>query len=133
MEQRMTSDLMEALQRGPERAALQQVEEFQQEVLKERDSFERLCQEAQALNEGGRGDGSETRVSAQLQSQSQALLRRAKEKLRCVQVSLQETLGYEEALQSSRLWLSSVTERLHLLNSTTGSKEALESRLAAVQ
>ncbi|XP_034001993.1 LOW QUALITY PROTEIN: nesprin-1-like, partial [Trematomus bernacchii] len=133
MEQRMTSDLMEALQRGPERAALQQVEEFQQEVLKERDSFERLCQEAQALNEGGRGDGSETRVSAQLQSQSQALLRRAKEKLRCVQVSLQETLGYEEALQSSRLWLSSVTERLHLLSSTTGSKEALESRLAAVQ
>ncbi|KAJ4921305.1 hypothetical protein JOQ06_000785, partial [Pogonophryne albipinna] len=133
MEQRMTSDLMEALQRGPERAALQQVEEFQQEVLKERDSFERLCQEAQALNEGGRGDGNETRVSAQLQSQSQALLRRAKEKLRCVQVSLQETLGYEEALQSSRLWLSSVTERLHLLSSTTGSKEALESRLAAVQ
>lgn len=72
-------------------------------------------------------------MSAQLQSQSQALLRRAKEKLRCVQVSLQETLGYEEALQSSRLWLSSVTERLHLLSSTTGSKEALESRLAAVQ
>lgn len=36
MEKRMTSDLLEANQRGPEKALLEQVEEYQQEVLKER-------------------------------------------------------------------------------------------------
>ena len=36
MEKRMTTDLLEAKQRGPEKAVLEQVEEYQQEVLKER-------------------------------------------------------------------------------------------------
>ena len=37
MEKRMTTDLSEAQQqRGPEKAMLEQVEEYQQEVLKER-------------------------------------------------------------------------------------------------
>lgn len=36
MESRMTTDLLEAKQRGPEKAVLEQVEEYQQEVLKER-------------------------------------------------------------------------------------------------
>lgn len=36
MEKRMTTDLLEAKQHGPEKAVLGQVEEYQQEVLKER-------------------------------------------------------------------------------------------------
>lgn len=36
MENRMTTDLLEAKQRGSERALIEQVEEYQQEVLKER-------------------------------------------------------------------------------------------------
>lgn len=36
MESRMTTDLLEAKQRGSERALIEQVEEYQQEVLKER-------------------------------------------------------------------------------------------------
>lgn len=36
MEKRMTTDLLEANQRGPKKAVLEQVEENQQEVLKER-------------------------------------------------------------------------------------------------
>lgn len=39
MEKRMTTDLLEAKQRGPEKAALEQVEEYQQEVFKERSVF----------------------------------------------------------------------------------------------
>lgn len=35
----MTTDLLEAKQRGPEKAALEQVEEYQQEVFKERFVF----------------------------------------------------------------------------------------------
>lgn len=40
MEKRMTTDLLEAKQRGPEKAALEQVEEYQQEVYKERSVFQ---------------------------------------------------------------------------------------------
>lgn len=36
MESRMTTDLLEAKQHGSERALIEQVEEYQQEVLKER-------------------------------------------------------------------------------------------------
>lgn len=36
MEKRMTTDLHEAKQRCPEKVMLEQVEEYQQEVLKER-------------------------------------------------------------------------------------------------
>lgn len=36
MEKRMTTDFLEAKQRSPEKAVLDQVEEYQQEVLKER-------------------------------------------------------------------------------------------------
>lgn len=39
MEKRMTTDLLEAKQRGPEKAVLEQVEEYQQEVLKERSVY----------------------------------------------------------------------------------------------
>lgn len=98
-----------------------------------RDSFERLGQEGQALNEGGRGDGSETRVSAQLQSQYQALLRRVRERLRSCQLTLQEQQAFEETLLTTWTWLSGVQERLASLNSTVGNKETLEKRLGLVQ
>lgn len=98
-----------------------------------RDSFERLGQEGQALNEGGRGDGSETRVSAQLQSQHQALLRRVRERLRSCQLTLQEQQAFEETLQTTWTWLNGVQERLASLNSTVGNKETLEKRLGLVQ
>ncbi|XP_037550764.1 nesprin-1 [Nematolebias whitei] len=133
MENRMTTDLREAKQRGHEKVMLDQVEEYLQEVLKERDSFERLCQEGQALNEGGRGDESETRVSAQLHSQHQALLRRVREKLHSCQLTLQEQQAFEETLQTTWSWLNGVQERLASLNSTIGNKETLEKRLGLVQ
>lgn len=157
----MTTDLLEAKQRGPEKAVLEQVEQYQQEILKERfakmlksrhfpsalkkktkkhlcvcprrDSFERLCQEGQALNEGGRGDGSETRVSAQLQSQHQALLRRVSQRVHTCQLTLQEQQAFEETLQTTWNWLNGVQERLASLNSTIGNKETLEKRLGLVQ
>uniref|UniRef100_A0AAV2JAL2 Calponin-homology (CH) domain-containing protein n=1 Tax=Knipowitschia caucasica TaxID=637954 RepID=A0AAV2JAL2_KNICA len=133
MEKRMATDFIDTKQRSPEKVVLEQVEEYQQEVLKERDSFERLCQEAQALNEGGRGDGSETRVAAQLQSQHQALLRRGKDLLRSCQLTLQEQQAFEDTLQATWTWLSLVQERLASLNSTVGNKETLEKRLGLVQ
>lgn len=39
MEKRMATDLLEANQRGPKKAVLEQVEEYQQEVLKERSVY----------------------------------------------------------------------------------------------
>jgi len=92
-----------------------------------------LCQEGQALNEGGRGDGSETRVSAQLQSQHQALLRRTRERLRSCQLTLQERQAFQDTLQSTWAWLGAAQERLASLDSTVGNKETLEKRLALVQ
>lgn len=170
VEKRMTTDMLEAKQRGPEKAVLEQVEQYQQEILKERfaltrkecyllinvivpvavyyilpdffkllrlcpcrDSFERLCQEGQALNEGGRGDGNETRVSAQLQSQHQALLRRVRERVHSCQITLQEQQAFEETLQTTWTWLNGAQERLASLNSTIGNKETLEKRLGLVQ
>lgn len=159
VEKKMTTDLLEAKQRGPEKAVLEQVEQYQQEILKERfaltekemlnsrhfpmyissclcpcrDSFERLYQEGQALNEGGRGDGSEARVSAQLQSQHQALLRRVSQRVHSCQLTLQEQQAFEETLQTTWTWLNGVQERLASLNSTFGNKETLEKRLGLVQ
>lgn len=98
-----------------------------------RDSFERLCQEAQALNEGGRGDESETRVSVQLQSQHQSLLRRVRERLHTCQLTLQEQQAFEETLQTTWSWLNGVQNRLTSFNSTIGNKETLEKRLGLVQ
>ncbi|XP_077587652.1 nesprin-1 [Stigmatopora nigra] len=133
MENRVNADLPQAVQSSPEKALLQQVEEYQQEVLKQRDCFERLCQEARALNEGGRGDGGETRVSAQLEARHRALLRRAGERLRAGQVAEQERRAFQETLRATRTWLSGVQERLASLDSTLGNKETLEQRLLLVQ
>ncbi|XP_045574102.1 nesprin-1 isoform X3 [Salmo salar] len=133
MEQRLNTELPEEKHRDPEKATLERVEGYHQDVLKERDSFERLCQESQALNEGGRGDGGEMRAAAGLQSQHQGLLRRVREKLRSCQMTLQEQQAFEETLQSTWSWLNGVQERLGSLNSTLGNKEKLEKRLGLVQ
>ena len=101
--------------------------------LPARDCFERLCQEAQLLNEGGRGDGSETRVAAQLQSQHQDLLRRVRERLRGAQLTLQEQQAFQETLLATWAWLNAAKDRLASLNSTLGNKETLEKRLGLVQ
>lgn len=72
-------------------------------------------------------------MSAQLQSQHQALLRRVRERLRSCQLTLQEQQAFEETLQSTWCWLNGVQERLASLNSTVGNKETLEKRLGLVQ
>ncbi|RXN33841.1 nesprin-1 isoform X3 [Labeo rohita] len=133
MDVRMSTELPEGRHGDQERVTLERVEEFQHEVLKERDSFESLCQEAQSLSEGGHGSGAELRVSAQLQLQHQALLKAARERLRLCQLSMQEQQNFEETLQSTWGWLSGVQERLNSLNSTSGNKETLEKRLGLVQ
>uniref|UniRef100_A0A672NJW8 Nesprin-1-like n=1 Tax=Sinocyclocheilus grahami TaxID=75366 RepID=A0A672NJW8_SINGR len=133
MDVRMSTELPEGRHSDHERVTLERVEEFQHEVLKERDSFESLCQEAQSLSEGGHGSGAELRVSAQLQLQHQALLKAARERLRICQLSLQEQQNFEETLQSTWGWLSGVQERLNSLNSTSGNRETLEKRLGLVQ
>ncbi|XP_029943278.1 nesprin-1-like [Salarias fasciatus] len=130
MDRRLTEELMEV---DAETSVLQQVEDFQQEALKERDSLERLCQEGQALSDGGRGDGSETRVSSQLQAQHQALLRRVSERLRSVQLALQDRQVFQDTLQSTWTWIRDVQDRLASLDSTQGSKDTLEKRLVLVQ
>lgn len=117
--------------KSPDKTSVRNVQRLFNPSL--RDSFERLCQEGQALNEGGRGDGSETRVSAQLQSQHQALLRRVRERLHSCQLTLQEQQAFEDTLQTTWTWLNGVQERLASLNSTLGNKETLEKRLGLVQ
>lgn len=72
-------------------------------------------------------------MSAQLQSQHQALLRRVRERLRSCQLTLQEQQAFEETLQTTWTWLNGVQERLASLNSTVGNKETLEKRLGLVQ
>ncbi|KAG1946578.1 nesprin-1 [Pimephales promelas] len=133
MDVRMSTELPEGRHSDQEKVTLERVEEFQHEVLKERDSFESLCQEAQALSEGGHGSGAEVRASAQLQLQHQALLKAARERLRVCQLSQQEQQNFEETLQGTWGWLSGVQERLNTLNSTSGNKETLEKRLGLVQ
>ncbi|XP_073726049.1 nesprin-1 isoform X5 [Misgurnus anguillicaudatus] len=133
MDVRLSTELPEGRHSDQEKAMLERVEEFQHEVLKERDSFESLCQEAQALSEGGHGSGAELRASAQLQLQHQALLKAVRERLRFCQTSLHEQQNFEEMLQGTWGWLSAVQERLNSLNSTSGNKETLEKRLGLVQ
>ena len=72
-------------------------------------------------------------MSAQLQSQQQALLRRARERLRSCQLTLQEQQAFQDTLQSTWSWLNGAQERLASLDSTVGNKETLEKRLGLVQ
>ncbi|TSO25166.1 Nesprin-1 [Bagarius yarrelli] len=133
MEVRLSTELPESKHGEQEKTTLERVEAFYEEALKERDSFESLCQEAQTLIEGGHGSGSELRVSTQLHMQHQALLKAVRERLRSCQHSLQEQQSFDETLQTTWVWLSNIQERLTALSSTTGNKETLEKRLGLVQ
>ncbi|RXM34941.1 Nesprin-1 [Acipenser ruthenus] len=135
MEERLNTELLgESKQHIPEKKVeVERVEEFHEELLRERDSFERLCQKSQGLGESGRGDGREVRITSQLQSSYQILVKTVKERLRGCQVALQEHQAFEETLQSTGDWLEEVQDRLAVIDSTTGSKESLEKRLVHVQ
>ncbi|RXM34120.1 Nesprin-1 [Acipenser ruthenus] len=135
MEERLNTELLgETKQHIPEKkAAVERVEEFHEELLRERDSFEQLCQKSQGLSESGCGDGREVRTTSQLQSSYQNLVKAVKERLRVCQVALQEHLAFEETQQSTWAWLKEVQDRLAVIDSITGSKESLEKRLVHVQ
>lgn len=72
-------------------------------------------------------------MSAQLQSQHQALLRRVRERLRSCQLMLQEQKAFQETLQSTWSWIGGIQDRLDSLSSTLGTKETLDKRLGLVQ
>ncbi|XP_028460432.1 nesprin-1-like [Perca flavescens] len=108
---------------------LERMENLHKELLARRDSIERLCQEAQSLSEDGRGSGGEVRVTGQLQTEHQALLKAAREKLR----GCQESQAFGETLQGVWAWLEEIQERLGTVDSTMGTKEQLEQRLETVQ
>ncbi|XP_029114386.1 nesprin-1 isoform X5 [Scleropages formosus] len=133
-EQKLCSEVQASKKLLTERKAeLEHLEGFLKEVHKERDSFEQLHQESHILSESGRGDGSEARAAARLQTKYQTLLRQTKEQLRSLQLALQEHQAFEESIQSTWSWLRGVQGRLASLNNTVGSKETLEKRLGFVQ
>jgi len=90
---------------------------------------ESLCQEAQSLSGAGRGSGEETRLSSRLQTEHQALLKAARERLR----GCQESQAFGETLQGVWAWLEEIQERLGTVDSTMGTKEQLEQKLETVQ
>ncbi|KAM4529485.1 nesprin-1 isoform 3-T3 [Fundulus diaphanus] len=108
---------------------LQRIENLNKELIAQRESIERVCQEAQALSESGRGSGGEVRVTGQLQMEYQALLKAARERLR----GCQESRAFGDALQGVWVWLEEIQERLGTVDSTIGTKEQLEQRLETVQ
>ncbi|XP_075718991.1 nesprin-1 isoform X3 [Rhinoderma darwinii] len=129
-----TETLGESKQHIPEKKSeMHKVEMFLEELLAARDSFEKLCQRAQVLHEDGRGDGQEVRLSSQLNTNYQNLVKVVKEKLRICQVALQEHQIFEEALQITWSWLKDMQDKLSTTDSTVGSKSTLENRLQQVQ
>ncbi|XP_063773938.1 nesprin-1 isoform X14 [Pseudophryne corroboree] len=129
-----TENLGESKQHIPEKKSeMHKVEMYLEELLAARESFEKLCQRAQVLHEDGRGDGQEVRLSSQLLTNYQTLVKMIKEKLRVCQVALQDHQIFEEALQSTWSWLKDMQDRLSTTESTVGSKSTLEKRLQQVQ
>lgn len=56
-----------------------------------------------------------------------------KEKLRVCQVAVQEHQIFEEALQTTWLWLKDIQDKLSTIEGTVGSKSTLEKRQQQVQ
>ncbi|NXT73431.1 SYNE1 protein, partial [Zapornia atra] len=98
-----------------------------------RESFDKLSQMAQALNEEGHGAGREVRLASQHLTSYQNIVKTVKEKLRTCQLALQEHLTLEEALQSMWSWVKEVQDKLATSESTVGSKDTLEKRLTQIQ
>ncbi|XP_010140551.1 PREDICTED: nesprin-1-like, partial [Buceros rhinoceros silvestris] len=112
---------------------VQKVEKFLEELLNSRESFEKLSQMAQTLNEEGHGAGREVRLASQHLTNYQNMVKTVKEKLRMCQLALQEHLALEGALQSMWSWVKEVQDKLASSESTTGSKATLERRLTQIQ
>lgn len=98
-----------------------------------RESLDKLSQRGQLLSEEGHGAGKEGRLCSQLLTSYQGLVRMTKEKLRSLQVALQEHEALEEALQSMWAWVKGVQDKLACADSTVGSKDALEKRRLQIQ
>ncbi|KAM6126873.1 nesprin-1-like [Pterocles gutturalis] len=112
---------------------VQKVEKFLEELLNSRESFDKLSQMAQTLNEEGHDAGREVRLASQHLINYQNMVKTAKEKLRTCQLALQEHLTLEEALQSMWSWVKEVQDKLASSESTLGSKATLERRLTQIQ
>ncbi|KAM7172376.1 nesprin-1 isoform 3-T4 [Macrochelys suwanniensis] len=135
MEERIrTEALGESKQHIPEKKnEVQKVENFLEELVSARESFAKLSQRAQALNEEGHGAGREVRLASQNLTSYQNLVKTVKEKLRTCQVALQEHQALEEALQSMWSWVKDIQDTLVSAESTVGSKATLEKRLMQIQ
>lgn len=106
---------------------------FQPQYFSFRESFDKLSQMAQALNEEGHGAGREVRLASQHLTNYQNMVKTVKDKLRTCQLALQEHLTLEEALQSMWSWVKEVQDKLASSESTVGSKATLEKRLTQIQ
>ncbi|XP_062428373.1 nesprin-1 isoform X2 [Rhea pennata] len=135
MEERISTEALgESKQLIPEKKnEVQKVEKLLEELLISRESFDKLSQMAQALNEGGQGAGREVHLASQHLTSYQNMVKTVKEKLRTCQVALQEHLALEEALQSMWSWVKDVQDKLSSSKSTVGSKATLERRLIQIQ
>ncbi|XP_010119459.1 PREDICTED: nesprin-1-like, partial [Chlamydotis macqueenii] len=135
MEERMSTEALgESKQLIPEKKKeVQKVEKFLEELLNSRESFDKLSQMAQNLNEEGHGSGKEARLASEHLTSYQNMVKTVKEKLRTCQLALQEHLTLEEALQSMWSWVKEVQDKLALSESTVGSKATLERRLTQIQ
>ncbi|XP_068533202.1 nesprin-1 isoform X7 [Anas acuta] len=135
MEERISTEALgESKQLIPEKKKeVQKVENFLEELLTSRESFDKLSQMAQALNEEGHGAGREVRLASQHLTNYQNMVKTVKDKLRTCQLALQEHLTLEEALQSMWSWVKEVQDKLASSESTVGSKATLEKRLTQIQ
>ncbi|KAM8791856.1 nesprin-1-like [Rhynchonycteris naso] len=135
MNERLSSENSgESKQHIPEKKNdVHRLEMFLGELLAARESLDKLSQRGQLLSEEGHGAGQEGRQCSQLLASYQDLLRRTKERLRSVQVALQEHETLEEALQSTWAWVKEAQDKLAWADSTMGSKDALEKRLLQIQ
>lgn len=98
-----------------------------------RDSFDKLSQKAQTLNEKGYSAGKEVRLASQHFTTYQNLVKSVRERLRASQMALHEHQALEEALESMWTWVKDVQEKLSSAESTIGSKVILEKRLLQIQ
>ncbi|XP_060128741.1 nesprin-1 isoform X4 [Zootoca vivipara] len=112
---------------------VQKVEGFLEELLVARESFDKLTQKSQVLNEKGYSTGKEVRLASQHFSGYHNLIKAVKEKLKTSQVALQEHQALEEALQGMWTWVKDVQEKLASAEGTIGSKVVLEKRLVQIQ
>ncbi|KAH0622390.1 hypothetical protein JD844_024656, partial [Phrynosoma platyrhinos] len=135
MEERISTEALgESKQHIPDKKnEVKKVEAFLHEILIARESFDKLTQKSQVLNEKGYNAGREIRLASQHFSAYQNLTKAVKEKLKASQAALQEHQAFEEAVQNMWSWLKNVQEKLASVEGTTGSKTVLEKHLLQIQ